>query len=269
MIDDQSGHTVACRRVEDRDELGFAVGDASVEQCGPGVVEHDGMMELLADIETDPDLNLSGCGHGNPPCRVVPPGRSGGQRRKIRVAHVPSSTLRMSDLAHVPIGGLCARRRRWQHPPGRRATGGREPCRQHRIFHERSLAYRSSSLNGWCIDTTETAAIAEKLITATAAREKLDRHQLIIHSDRGAQMTSGTLTELYDALGVRRSLSRPRVFDDNPHAEAGFKTLKYRPDWPARFATPAAAIAHCEQFFGWYNDEHHSLGDRELSRDVA
>lgn len=73
-------------------------------------------------------------------------------------------------------------------------------------------------------------------------------------------MTSGTLTELYDALGVRRSLSRPRVSNDNPHAEAGFKTLKYRPDWPARFATPAAAIAHCEQFFGWYNDEHHHTG---------
>lgn len=113
---------------------------------------------------------------------------------------------------------------------------------------------------GWCVADTETAQVAETLIAATARREKIDRHQLIIHSDRGAQMTSGTLTDLYDTLGVRRSLSRPRVSNDNPHAEAGFKTLKYRPDWPNRFDTIDQAIAHCEQFFGWYNNEHHHSG---------
>ena len=113
---------------------------------------------------------------------------------------------------------------------------------------------------GWCIDLTETAEIAEKLIAVTARREGVNRHQLIIHSDRGAQMTAGTLTELYDQLGIRRSLSRPRVSNDNPHAEAGFKTLKYRPDWPSRFDTLDHAIAHCEKFFAWYNDEHHHTG---------
>lgn len=113
---------------------------------------------------------------------------------------------------------------------------------------------------GWCVENTETAAVAEKLITVTARRERVDRHQLVIHSDRGTQMTSGTLTDLYDQLGIRRSLSRPRVSNDNPHAEAGFKTLKYRPDWPTRFASLDHAVAHCEQFFGWYNNEHHHTG---------
>jgi len=113
---------------------------------------------------------------------------------------------------------------------------------------------------GWCVDIEETAAIAERLISTIAHREGVQRHQLIIHSDRGAQMTSGTLTELYDTLGVRRSLSRPRVSNDNPHAEAGFKTLKYRPDWPTRFATLPDAIAHCERFFDWYNNQHHHSG---------
>jgi len=113
---------------------------------------------------------------------------------------------------------------------------------------------------GWCIDAAETAQVAHKLIDTTARREGVDRHQLIIHSDRGAQMTSGTLTELYDTLGIRRSLSRPRVSNDNPHAEAGFKTLKYRPDWPVRFATSEQAIAHCETFFAWYNTQHHHSG---------
>lgn len=113
---------------------------------------------------------------------------------------------------------------------------------------------------GWCVDIEETAAIAEKLIATIAAREGIERHQLEVHSDRGAQMTSGTLAELYDTLGVRRSLSRPRVSNDNPHAEAAFKTLKYRPDWPTTFETLAEVTAHCEQFFGWYNNEHHHSG---------
>ena len=113
---------------------------------------------------------------------------------------------------------------------------------------------------GWCVDIEETAAVAEKLIATIAAREGVARHQLIVHSDRGAQMTSGTLTDLYDTLGMRRSLSRPRVSNDNPHAEAAFKTLKYRPDWPTTFETLAEVTAHCEQFFGWYNNEHHHSG---------
>ncbi len=45
-------------------------------------------------------------------------------------------------------------------------------------------------------------------------------------------MTAGTITDLYDTLGVRRSRSRPRVSNDNPHAEAGFETPKYKTDWP-------------------------------------
>lgn len=113
---------------------------------------------------------------------------------------------------------------------------------------------------GWTINTEETAAVAEKLITVTCRREKIRHHELVLHSDRGAQMTAGSISELYDTLGVRRSLSRPRVSNDNPHAEAGFKTLKYRPDWPDCFATIDEAISHCEQFFVWYNDEHHHTG---------
>ena len=115
----------------------------------------------------------------------------------------------------------------------------------------------SRKVVGWCIHETETATVAEELIDTTAKRERVARHQLTIHSDRGAQMTSGTLTDLYDLLGVRRSLSRPRVSNDNPHAEAGFKTLKYRPDWPGHFDTINDAIAHCDIFFRWYNEEHH------------
>jgi len=113
---------------------------------------------------------------------------------------------------------------------------------------------------GWTVSTEETSEVAEELMKVTARRQGVRRHELIIHSDRGAQMTAGNIAELYDSLGVRRSLSRPRVSNDNPHAEAQFKTLKYRPDWLARFDTVQDVVEHCDKFFGWYNHKHHHSG---------
>lgn len=118
----------------------------------------------------------------------------------------------------------------------------------------------SRKIVGWSVDTVETGETAHHLIRVTCDREGVARFQLIIHSDRGAQMMSGTLTDLYDALAVRRSLSRPRVSNDNPHAEAGFKTLKYRPDWPGSFDDIDDAVEHCARFVDWYNYEHHHTG---------
>jgi putative transposase len=48
-------------------------------------------------------------------------------------------------------------------------------------------------------------------------------------------MRSKTLAQTMASLGVTKSHSRPHVSDDNPFSEAQFKTLKYRPDFPARF----------------------------------
>jgi putative transposase len=41
------------------------------------------------------------------------------------------------------------------------------------------------------------------------------------------------------------------VSNDNPYSEAQFKTLKYRPGFPGRFASIEAARAHCQAFFPW------------------
>jgi len=54
--------------------------------------------------------------------------------------------------------------------------------------------------------------------------------------------------------------NRPCVPDDNPYSEAQFKTLKYRPDFPARFGLIEDARAHCQAFFAWYNTEHRHSG---------
>ena len=36
--------------------------------------------------------------------------------------------------------------------------------------------------------------------------------------------------------------------------------MKYRPAFPARFPSIEAARAHCQDFFPWYNNEHHHGG---------
>ena len=113
---------------------------------------------------------------------------------------------------------------------------------------------------GWMVATRESAALAEKLIAATAAKQGISRGQLTIHADRGSSMTSKPVAFLLADLGVIQSHSRPHVSNDNPYSEAQFKTLKYRPGFPARFASIEAARAHCQAFFPWYNTEHRHSG---------
>ncbi len=109
---------------------------------------------------------------------------------------------------------------------------------------------------GWLLARCESAQLAEHLIEETCRREAIDRNQLIIHSDRGAPMTSQTVAQLLSVLGVTRSLSRPHVSNDNPYSESHFKTLKYRPGYPDRFGSFEDAHTFCRGFFPWYNDRH-------------
>jgi putative transposase len=113
---------------------------------------------------------------------------------------------------------------------------------------------------GWMVASRESAALAQMLIRQTVAKQGIGPHQLTIHADRGSSMTSKPVAFLLADLGVTQSHSRPHVSDDNPFSEAQFKTLKYRPDFPARFDSIEAARLHCQRFFGWYNDEHPHSG---------
>ena len=110
------------------------------------------------------------------------------------------------------------------------------------------------------VATCESAALAEKLIAATCAGQGITRGQLAIHAGRGSSMTSKPVALLLAGLGVTQSRSRPHVSNDNPYSEAQFKTLKYRPAFPARFPSVQAARAHCQDFFPWYNHEHRHGG---------
>jgi putative transposase len=113
---------------------------------------------------------------------------------------------------------------------------------------------------GWMVASRESGPLAEVLIRQTCAKQGIDRAQLTIHADRGSSMTSKPVTFLLADLGVTQSHSRPHVSNDNPFSEAQFKTLKYRPDFPGRFASIEDARRHCQIFFGWYNNEHRHSG---------
>ena len=73
-------------------------------------------------------------------------------------------------------------------------------------------------------------------------------------------MTSRTVSQLLADLGVLQSHSRPHVSNDNPYSEAQFKTLKYSPRFPKRFASLAHARSFIDEFFDHYNNTHRHSG---------
>jgi len=113
---------------------------------------------------------------------------------------------------------------------------------------------------GWMLAHRESADLASRLIRETVEKQGAGEDQLTIHSDRGPSMASQSVAQLLATLGVVKSHSRPHVSNDNPFSESQFKTMKYRPEFPARFGGYEDALGHCRAFFGWYNDEHYHSG---------
>ena len=113
---------------------------------------------------------------------------------------------------------------------------------------------------GWMVAHRELAALAEKLIAESCERQEIVPGQLTVHADRGAAMTSKPVALLMADLGITKTHSRPHVSNDNPYSESQFKTLKYRPDFPGRFGSIEHARSHGNDFFSWYNTEHHHVG---------
>lgn len=112
---------------------------------------------------------------------------------------------------------------------------------------------------GWLLAVKECKHLAATLFAETIARHGVEPG-LIVHADRGSAMKSDTVAQLLADLGASRSFSRPRVSDDNAFSEAQFKTMKYQPDYPGRFAGVEHARGWLQEFFGWHNDEHHHAG---------
>jgi putative transposase len=113
---------------------------------------------------------------------------------------------------------------------------------------------------GWLLAHRECSELATRLIRETCDKQEVRPDQLTIHSDRGPAMKSQTVAQLLAALGVIKSHSRPSISNDNPFSESQFKTFKYQPDFPDRFASYDEALAYCTEFFSWYNNQHYHSG---------
>jgi putative transposase len=139
-------------------------------------------------------------------------------------------------------------------------TALRGPTKGVKYFLYTILDIFSRKTVGWAIHDSESEKHSRRLIRETCRRNGIDPKTLTIHADRGGPMTAGTVAELLNELGVTKSHSRPRVSNDNPYIEAHFKTLKYRPDYPARFDSISQARTWCRKFFTWYNEVHYHSG---------
>jgi putative transposase len=113
---------------------------------------------------------------------------------------------------------------------------------------------------GWLIAHRESAELAKRLIAEACKRQGILPGQLTVQADNGGAMTGKPVAFLMADLGVTKTHSRPHVSDDNPFSEAQFKTMKYRPDFLDRFGCIEDARRFCQDFFIWYNREHHHGG---------
>jgi len=115
----------------------------------------------------------------------------------------------------------------------------------------------SRKIVGWQVYDTECSSLASAVLRDICQREAIGLHQVTLHADNGGPMKGATMLATLQGLGVMPSFSRPAVSNDNPYSESLFKTLKYRPDYPAKpFADLAEARRWVDHLVRWYNHEH-------------
>lgn len=113
---------------------------------------------------------------------------------------------------------------------------------------------------GWTVQYRETGQLAKALIEQAAEQQKITPGLLTLHADRGGPQRAKPVAFLLADLGITKTHSRPYTSSDNPYSEANFKTLKYRPEFPARFTSIEHAREHCRAFVHWHNHAHRHSG---------
>lgn len=122
---------------------------------------------------------------------------------------------------------------------------------------------------GWILADRECQFLAKSLIKNSALQQNIQPGELVLHSDNGPSMTSGTVAQLLDNMGIGKSHNRPYTSNDNPFSESQFKTLKYCPEFPKRFESINQAETFCRQFFHSYNTKHYHSGIAYLTPEIV
>jgi transposase InsO family protein len=118
------------------------------------------------------------------------------------------------------------------------------------------------------VHDTDSAEHAAHLARRTALAEGVYAMPArpVLHGDNGATLKATTVLAMLHWLGIKPSYSRPRVSDDNAFAEALFRTVKYRPEFPSKgFADLDVARQWTVRFVQWYNHEHRHSGIRYVT----
>lgn len=204
-----------------------------------------------------------------PPSQIVP--KLADQGRYVASESTFYRVLKAADLQHHRGRAKAPVRRR---PTSHCATGPNQvwcwditwlPAALKGTYYSwyMILDLYSRKIVGHEVHAVESADHASVLIRRASLAEGLSGRPLVLHSDNGGAMKGSTMLATLEALGIAPSFSRPRVSNDNPYAEALFRTGKYRPEYPTRpFADVAAAQAWVLRFVRWYNEDHQHSGIR-------
>jgi len=117
----------------------------------------------------------------------------------------------------------------------------------------------SRDLVAWDILEEENAENSKALLQKAYTNEKiaLSTQRPVLHGDNGKPLKNASLIALMQHLGIQPSYSRPRVSNDNAHAEAFFRTLKYAPSFEANgFENIESARLWAQKFINWYKYDH-------------
>lgn len=106
------------------------------------------------------------------------------------------------------------------------------------------------------VHEAESSQSAARLIEQAVARQGVAGKVLVVHQDNGSPMKGSAYLAKLAELGLTPSYSRPGVSDDNAYAESLFRTCKYRPNFPAAFASIEQARTWMMSFARWYNHVH-------------
>src|ERR1019366_1774966 len=126
----------------------------------------------------------------------------------------------------------------------------------------------SRKIVGFEVHANDSADHAAHLVKRTVLGESIHgtSPKPVLHGYNGATLKATTVLAMLNWLGIKPSYSRPRVSDDNPYAEALFRTAKYRPEFPAKgFADLDTAREWAMRLVHWYNHDHRHSGIRYVS----